>query len=82
MLGHCKYCCCEHRGACIFHITVFSGYIARSEVGGSYGNSIFSVLSNLILFSIVVGPTDTSPKVYRGSLFSIPPPVFVICSLF
>ena len=30
-----------------FQITVFSGYMPRSRIAGSYGNSTFSFLSNL-----------------------------------
>ena len=66
----------------LFQITAFSGYIPSIEIAGSYGNSIFSFLGNIILFSIVAGPTYVLPTVYEGSLFSTLPPTFVICSLF
>ena len=38
-----EYCCYEHQGACIFsNYIVFSGYVPRSGIAGSYGNSVFS----------------------------------------
>ena len=47
-LGYCKQCCNEHWGACIFsNYGVFSIYITRSRIAGSYGNSPFSFLRKL-----------------------------------
>ena len=39
-----------------FQILVFSGYMPRSGIAGSYGNSIFSFYGTSILFSIVAAP--------------------------
>ena len=42
-LGYCRWCCHEHRGVHIsFQIIVLPGYMPRSGIAGSYGNSSFS----------------------------------------
>ena len=43
-LGYCKYCWSEHRGACIFWIMIFFGYMPRCKIAGSHGSSIFRFL--------------------------------------
>ena len=43
-------------GTCFFLIMVFSGYMPRGEIAGSYISSIFSFQGNSILFSTVAVP--------------------------
>ena len=64
-----------------FRITVFSGYMPRSEIAGSYG-CLFLVLflEHSILFFLVAAPSF--PTVQEGSLFSTPTPTFIICNFF
>ena len=48
-LGYCKQCCYEHWGACMFsnYVFILYGYMLRSWITGSDGDSIFRVLRNL-----------------------------------
>ena len=45
-LVYCKQCHSEHWGACILGAMLFSGYMPRSGIAQSYGNSLLGVLRN------------------------------------
>ena len=51
---------------------LFSRYMVTSGIAGSYGNSIFIFLRNLILFSIVVALAYTSTNSIEGLFFPHP----------
>ena len=55
---------------------VFSGYMAKGGIAGSYGNSIFSFYGISILFSTAVVPTYVPTNSVGRFLFS-PHPLLV-----
>ena len=61
---------------------VFSGSMSRNRIAGSYGNTIFSFLRNLRIFSIVSAPIYILTNSIGVFPFSIPSLAFIICRLF
>ena len=66
-----------------FQIMVFSGYMLRSGIAGSYSSSIFSIFKETAycspqrLYQFTFPPT-----VQKGSLFSTPLSAFIVCRFF
>ena len=61
-------------------VFIFSRYIPRSGIAGSYGHSIFSFLKETpYCFPRWLHQFTFPPTVYEGSLFSTSLPTFVIC---
>ena len=65
-----------------FQIMVFSRYMSRSGIAGSYGNSILVFWGASILFSIMSTPIYMSANSAGSSFFSTPSPEFIISRLF
>ena len=64
-------------------IKVFSRYMPRSEMTGSYHSSMFTFLRTLhavLLSGYII--LHSSPAVQEGALFSTPCPAFIVCTFF
>ena len=59
-LGYHQHCCSERTGHVSFRSMVFSGYMPRSGITGSYGNSVFSFFFFLKNFHSVLHSGCTS----------------------
>ena len=67
-----------------FSILVFSGYLPKSEVFGSYGGLSPSFLKNLhtVFHSDCINLHSHPPAVQVCSIFSTPSRAFIVCRLF
>ena len=66
-----------------FQIIVLSGYMPRSEMAGSYGSSIFSLLKTLrIVFLNDYTNFHFHQQCRRVTFFSTPSPAFAILNFF
>ena len=84
-LGCCKYNDAMNTDFHAFfwiHVLIFSSYIPRSRVAGSYMVVLLTIFWWLLHTALHSGCTNLSTAVYRGSLLSASLPAFVICRLF
>ena len=87
--SHDGHLCCFHVLAIVssaagntgmhvsFRITVFSRYMPKSRIAGSYGSSSFLNKVNTVVVPIYI-PINS----VKGFPFSIPFPAFTVCRLF
>ena len=74
--GYCEYCCSEYgcRGIWLPVFNFGGGYISRSKIAGSYGNSMLNFFRNLhTVFHPSVPPTG-----HKRSNFSTSSPMLAI----
>ena len=62
-------------------VFVFCIYVAKNGIVGSYVNSVFSFQRPSIPLSIMAAPIYIPTNSVGWFLFSIPPPIFIICKL-